>query len=358
MRGKSELNMNGKTFTLVLFCASALVSCGNRDELRSKIAADLGLNHEPSPVPVRVVAATESNNGNTCTYVGEVTASKSAVISAIYGGRIEDVLVTPGTGVTKGQVLARINSEQVSSAYEAAKATLAQAEDALERVGKVYGGGGVSEMKMVEIRTKVEQARASEKACREALENCTLKAPFNGTVGDVLVSAGEQVTIAAPVLRVTDASDVEVRFKVPESEYNSIKTGDRATVEVPALRRSFNARVSSKGVGASPVSHSYDFVLKGFPAGSGLAPGMVCKVSLSSGSLSAVVVPASAVMTDMEGRYVWGVDSLNTVTRNRIVVSGYSGTGIVVSEGLEAGDLVIVEGRRKVSTGMKVKVIE
>ena len=60
-------------------------------------------------------------------------------------------------------------------------------------------------------------------------------------------------------------------------------------------------------------------------------------------------------MTDMRGRYVWRVNG-HTVEKSYIIVSGYSSNDIVVSDGLTIGDLVIVEGRRKVSSGMKVNV--
>ena len=64
-------------------------------------------------------------------------------------------------------------------------------------------------------------------------------------------------------------------------------------------------------------------------------------------------MPANAVLINQEGKFVWVVEE-GRATRRKITLSGYSGNGVIVSEGLETGDLVIVEGYQKVSEGMKV----
>ena len=85
---------------------------------------------------------------------------------------------------------------------------------------------------------------------------------------------------------------------------------------------------------------------------------MVCKVHVESEDGGYLIIPASAVMTDMDGRYIWGVSPEDTVCKTYITVGGYAGDGIIVKEGLAEGDRIIVEGSRKVSTGMKVKAEE
>jgi len=67
-------------------------------------------------------------------------------------------------------------------------------------------------------------------------------------------------------------------------------------------------------------------------------------------------VPASALRTGAEGRYVWCVED-GTVVRRNVVTDGYSGEGVVITEGLFQGDQVVVEGGRKVSSGMKVHTV-
>ena len=77
---------------------------------------------------------------------------------------------------------------------------------------------------------------------------------------------------------------------------------------------------------------------------------MVLKADINTG----IVIPANAVLINNDGKFVWMAKD-GRATRQTITISGYSGTGIVVSEGLHGGDLVIVEGYQKVSEGMKVE---
>jgi len=81
---------------------------------------------------------------------------------------------------------------------------------------------------------------------------------------------------------------------------------------------------------------------------------MISKVVLKADVSSGIIVPANVILINNEGKFVW-VAKDGRATRQAITVSGYSGTGVVVSEGLHGGDLVIVEGYQKVSEGMKVE---
>lgn len=82
-------------------------------------------------------------------------------------------------------------------------------------------------------------------------------------------------------------------------------------------------------------------------------PGMLAKVRFDDNGDDSIAVPASAVQLDSEGKYVWMSES-GVVSKRRITVGGYSGMGVIVTEGLAEGEKVIVKGYQKVSGGMKV----
>lgn len=308
-------------------------------------------------VTVKVQRASGGETGQTAGFVGTVEASRTVVISSNNSGTVSELPVKEGRSIRKDQLVAKVESQTIRSAYNSAKAQLDQAEDAWERIRKVHDDGSVSEIDYVKVKTQVEQARAAELAARKALWHCTLKAPFDGTVDKVYVSRGVEAGIAEPIARIVDLSSLEVHFPLPENEFSRYSTGSRALVTVPALGKTIEGTLSAKGVVASRLSHSYDCTVSLKGDLSPLMPGMVCKVSIESEGVEAIVVPASAVRTDMQGRYVWTVGVDGTVEKKRIVPGGYSGSGIIVSEGLSEEDLIIVEGSGKVSTGMKVKTV-
>lgn len=310
-------------------------------------------------VPVNVMTVSEKEGGVYDIYVGRVEASKSVIVSPRYGGQLETLEVRQGSHVAEGQLLARIDSRAVKSSQEMAQATLHQAEDGYERLGKVYERGGVAQVKMVEMETQLAKARASAAAADSALEECFIKAPFAGTVAELYVEQGTDVSVAEPLLRIVDASSLEVHIPVPESEIGHMHIGQEAFMQVPALGLDdIPIKVKTKGIVASSVSHTYDCILVPLSPVAGLLPGMVCRVSVRRSGAPAVVIPASVVLTDMEGRYVWTVDEDDIVQKTRVVVDGFSGDGVVVSCGMEEGDRLITHGVSKVSSGMKVRVYE
>lgn len=311
------------------------------------------------PPVVRVLRVERSVGAASSTrYVGTVRSSRIVTVCANNSGTLESFTLRRGDRIDAAQQICRVESQTIRSAYAAAESSLRQAQDGYDRLSRASAGGSVPEVKMVEMESKLAQARASYEAAEKALSQCTVTAPFTGVVDEVYVSEGSELALMAPLIRLVDTRSPEIAFSVPEKELAGLRTGMEALVEVPALDRSFKAVLKSKGVVASPLSHSYECLLE--PRGSvdGLLPGMVCKISLAGGESDSVVIPASAVLTDNGGRYVWTVDSLDCVSKTYIRVNGYSGRGVVVDSGLDEGLRVIVEGSRKVSGGMKVKCVE
>ena len=311
------------------------------------------------PVNVGVMTVTPMNSQYYNVYVGEINASGSAVISTNHSGTLDDIKVQQGTHVKKGDVLAEVTSKNVLASYEISHATLRQAEDGYERVKKVHESGTVADVKLVEIETQLAKARAAAKSSEESLEECKVKAPFNGTISEVLVEKGVHVNPGTPILKLVDLSTIEVSIPVPEGEIGKIKIGQKALIDVPALNiTGIEAHVALKGVTAVFPSHTYRCTLVPEKKQTELYPGMVCKVRLSEVSEAMRIrVPASAVEMDSKGRFVWVVKD-GVVGRSYVNVDGYQDKGVIISSGLEEGDKVIVKGAAKVSTGMKVNSVE
>ena len=142
---------------------------------------------EKEPINVGVMTATPMSSQYYNVYVGEINASGSAIISTNHSGILEAINVKQGTQVKRGDVLAEVTSKNVLASYEISHATLRQAEDGYERVKKVHQSGTVADVKLVEIETQLAKAMAAAKSSEESMEECRIKAPFNGTISDVLV---------------------------------------------------------------------------------------------------------------------------------------------------------------------------
>ena len=326
-------------------CLLALV-LANGCEMRPKA-------RKTEPVVVRTVIISSASQPATAHYVGTVEPASRTTVTAPYPGRLTRLYIKVGQKVRKGQPAADISAESVRSAYAIAKASLDQARDGYARVEKAHGAGSVADVKLVEIKTTLAKAEAAERAARKALDDCHIRVPYDGVIAEVNATAGTDLTVVSPVFQLVDLSSPEIHISVPEKEWPALPEGLQMEVEIPALERSLTATLVSKGLTASPISHTYTCILKPVEAQAGLMPGMVCKVTCQNGGSRGIAIPAGALMTDMDGRYVWCVNE-GTVYKRHVTPTGYSGDDILVTGGLQDGDELIVEGARKVSTGMHV----
>ena len=148
--------MKALTKALLMLCAAvAAASCSGEVRPIQKKAT-------VAPVSVKVVTPDSASNVSGPCYVGKVEASESASVNAPTMGKLVSIKVRQGERVTAGQVVAEIQSSAIDNSYASAKATLEQAEDGYSRLQQVYGSGSIPEVKLVEVRTQLEKARAME----------------------------------------------------------------------------------------------------------------------------------------------------------------------------------------------------
>ena len=331
----------------LLFSLVLLVSCTGKDIRKGEAI-----------IPVKADEVKIENACNTKSYVGTAEESKATTLFCRYPGKLESLNVKKGDPVKEGSVIAVISSQTVLSAKEIADATLKQAMDGYERIKKMHEKGSIADVKMVEIETQLAKARAASVSADKALEDCTIRAPFSGIVGEISVEEGTDVDVMQRIVRLMDISSMEIRFSVPENELAKIHEGEIATISIPALDiEAMEAEVIEKGLCASPLSHTYSCTLRPRGKIAGLMPGMVCKVYMEGSRGQGAIIPSSAIRTDAQGRYVWTVKE-NIVYKNYIETDGYAEKGVIVRKGLEEGDKIITEGVQKVCTGMKVSIVK
>ncbi len=347
----------------VLLGAALIAGCANGGGKKEEGRA---------PVRVKVEAVKAAESSSVKTYVGRAEASKSAVLFSPFPARLEKIDAKEGRAVRAGGQIARVHSETVESSLSAAEATLRQAQDGYDRLQAVKDNGSVPSVKVVEVETDLSRAQAAFRTARKAADDCSVKAPFDGTVSEIFAEEGEELTLGQPIAKIVDLNSLEISISVPETEIASCSVGGAAEVTVKALSdKTVRARVVRKGVDASPVSHSYICALKPDTPLKGLMPGMICKVVFRSASKTSLpeapesepsisgapVIPASVIRTDKTGRYVWTVGEGNIVEKKYVTVGDFSGKGVKILSGLSEGDLLIVAGASKVSCGTRVEAV-
>ena len=348
---QNVINMKQKdviTGWLVAFIISCMMLTGCTEKSRKL---------EKKNVKVETISVGNTNLGGTKDYVGTIEEKMGSTLSFEIAGNITSIRVEEGDRVSKGQLLATINPTTVKEAHRATLTTLKQAQDAYRRFLPLHQSGTISDMKWVEIGSKLEQAKAAESIARQQLSHSTLTAPFAGVIAAKNVDLGTYVLPGQPVLKLANVAQVNAKVSVPEAEISHLHVGDKVKLTVAALSGAiFRGTISEKGIDANPISHTYD-VKVGITNPQGrLLPGMVCNAQVqgSAATPSHITVPPQSIELDVDNsRFVWTV--VNGKAHQQPVTTGdFEGDGIVILSGLKAGDQVIINGQQKVSEGMNV----
>lgn len=312
---------------------------------------------ERKAVKVEVTQVKAATADRTSRYSGTVEEESGTLLSFAVGGTMSRVLVDEGDRVGKGQLIATLDTEQLTHNHASAQAALAQAEDAYRRMEQLHGKGSLPEIKWVEAQTALQRARASEQMARKQLADCRLYAPFSGVISKKFAEKGQNVGAGTQIAKLVAVGRMKVKISVPESEMAQISVGQKADVTIVALGgASMQATVTEKGVAADPLSRSYDVKLSLPKADKKLLPGMVADVALSGGNASmACILPAHIVQIDeRNNEFVWLAIGGKAVKRI-VTVGGFTADGVTVTSGLADGDMVITAGAQKVSEGTRVE---
>ena len=321
-------------------------------QLKEKL---LGGPAEERVIPVGVQVIEEVSGIVNNTYPGYLEEGQSVEMAFKHGGTLQQLNVMEGSVVRKGQTLASVSSPQMESTQRSAQATLEQAQDAYDRLKKVHDNGSLPEIKWHEMIANLEKAQSALDLANAMLADNVLKAPFDGAVASVNAEVGENIAPLKPVIRLINTKGMAVKISVPENEIGKVQVGDTAEIVIPALGdKRLNGKVIEKSMTASMLTHSYPVKVLVEQSDEALVPGMIGKVVLQADVSTGIIIPANAVLINQEGKFVWVVEE-GRATRRQITLAGYSGNGVIVSDGLKTGDMVIVEGYQKVSEGMKVK---
>ena len=338
--------------SLAVLATSFLTGCSKKQT--TKPAAKI--------IPVKVMTIALSDYSYSKNYVGTVEESSAVSLSFSTMGTVERVFVSEGEKVSKGQLLAALNNNSAQNAYDVAKSTLYQAQDAYNRLKPMHDKGSITDVKFVDVETGLEKAKSMEAIAKKNVEDCKLYAPISGVIAKRSIEEGVNVMPSLSAFKLVSINEVNINVSVPENEIGSIQTGQQAKITVPAVDNSeYKGVVDKKGVEANPVSHTYSLKIKTANPKLELMPGMVCKVFLQDdkdNSNRQIIIPNKCVQISPDNKpFVWLADG-NTAKRRFVTVGSLSDYGIIIENGLSEGDKLIVEGFDKISEGMQISITE
>jgi len=263
------------------------------------------------------------------------------------------------TRLSQARALPRVEADRAQTAYQ-----VAQEEEKAARQKLELGTVGREE----DIEARRGEVRGLEGRVVEAklqLDDCTLRAPYDGVVAQRLVEERQNIRAMEPVVRFQDVEELEIAVDVPETVMVAdIRTADilQMVAEISgAPRVQFPVTIREIAQEADPTTQTFRVraAMKA-PENIQILPGMTATVTVTfrrSGVLGdRLLVPVSALMTPAGGGPVaWVVRPDQTVIPRPVKVGVVTGDRIEIVEGLQPGDRIVVAGVTQLREGQKVR---
>jgi len=312
-------------------------------------------------------------------YVANIYSKNQVMVATRMMGFIKQMPIEEGDIVKKGQLLFEVDPADVNSMLNQARGAVLQAKsgvlmaemayaDALkdyERFKDLYAKGAVSKRDfekmtlMKNIRQKqVDMAKGMLKQAQAALDRVLAQykytkvtSPINGVVTRKLKKVAEMTLPGYPVVVLSDLNSIKAKSFVKESDLDYLKLNMPVSIYVPAIKKTFKAKISTIIPSADPATHS--FVIKyTIKNPKGLIPGMYAKAKVVVAKKEAVLVPFSAITTreGIVGVFVVKGDIAEFVPVKQIAQVGDN----IAVKGLKGGESVIIYPPANLIDGQKL----
>jgi len=374
-----------KTIAVLLSCTIllTLLGCGSGEETGTS-GASLSKEAALQPKGVCVAEVARRDFDRSVRFTGTLQPQNHAGLRALVEGTIDNFPVEIGDRVEKGQILFQVRLvdyelrvRQARSAIRVAEATeqtyrvsVEDAEREKLRMENLCKEGSATEQMqdragtdydralalLEQAKATVVQARVGLDTARQALEDCTVTAPYTGFVTGKFREQGEYVHRGEVIVEIMDLSTLEADIALPERYFEGVSPGAPVPIEVGSVAMQVKGEVVAVNPKIDPQTRTFLIKVRVDNQEGRLKAGLFCSGLLSLPAVQGgIAVPSAAVVNDEGRSFVWVAKS-GTVKR-RLIQVGVSAEGLTqVTDGVETGEKVVVEGTGGLMDGTPVEV--
>ncbi len=297
---------------------------------------------------------------------GNVTTKNLLVITPEYSGILTNVYVKEGQKVKKGQLLAKIDDGGLSQQLAQLKIQADLSRTTFERQKRLWDQNIGSEIQYLQAKSNYEAQQKAVSQLQQQVAKTSVKAPFSGTIDDVITEQGSVVAAGqSQLMRIVNLDDMYIETDVPESYITDVTKGKEVLVEIPVLNKTITTEVRQAGDFINPANRTFKIEVPLSNKNKDIKPNLTAKLKINDyTNQTALLVPQSIISENAEGeQYLYTITNKNQngegEAKKVIIKTGKTqGDVIEVLEGIKNGTEIIKEGARSVKDGQTVKVIQ
>ncbi|GGB79627.1 RND transporter [Flavobacterium suaedae] len=296
---------------------------------------------------------------------GSVDTKKNIVIYPEMSGVLQQLNVKAGQKVTKGQVLARIDDGGLAAQVAQAETQLALSQTTFDRQKRLWDQKIGSEIQFLQAKTSLESQQKAVAQLKSQLAKTVVRAPFSGTIDDVMTEQGKVVAPGQELFRIVSLTDMYVSATVPENYIGRVKLNAPVDVYIKSIGKTYEGKIRQVGNFINPNNRTFSIEVALPNPENLLRPNQVAVLKiLDYTTEDAILIPENIVQQKGNGRLV--VYTLEDkegeeqpVAVEKEVETGYtSGAYTEIKSGLKVGDKIITDGAKSVENGSPVEELK
>ena len=291
---------------------------------------------------------------------------KNVLILPEFQGTLEKVFVSEGQEVKKGQLLAEINDSGLNEQYEQMVIQAEFAKENFERTQRLWDNNIGSEMQYLKSKTDYEASEKMVEQMKDRLSKTKIYAPFDGEIDEIISNVGSNlIPGVSQILRLVNLDIIYAESFVSEKYISFIGEGTEAIVQIPLLNMDYRSSVNQTGNFINPSNRTFRIEVPVENFDNRIKQNLDAKIKINIYKKDdAIVIPLRIVREDALGKnfvYVMSEDNKEGVyltSKQFITLGNKSEDKVEVTEGLDLGDIVVLEGAYSVEDSQRVKLID
>jgi len=293
---------------------------------------------------------------------GNVGTDKNSVIRPELSGIVKAIFVKETQFVKKGTPLMQLDNALIKDNINELKTQLALAETTYNRQKRLWNQKIGSEMQFLQAKTNKESLEKKLATLKTQLSKTTIKAPFSGTVDNIVPNVGESVSPLTPVARMVNLNTVFVETEVSENYINTIKKGDEAIISFDNIAKTYHTKINQVANYIDPNNRSFKIKVFINNTDKSLKPNLIANVKLNDFTADkAITLPSNIIQEDQQGQnFVYTLKKVNNYYQvlKTIIKKGLTYNNIThIKSGLNFNSIVVDKGARGIKNGQFVNVI-
>ena len=294
---------------------------------------------------------------------GNVKSDKLLIIYPEFSGILNKIYVSSGEKVIKGQLLATIQDGGLKEQLSQLEINYNLTKTTFERQKRLWVQNIGSEIQFLQAKSMFEAQKNGVEQLKKQIEKTIIKAPFSGTIDNVIAKEGEVVYPGrSNIMLLLNMDSMYVESNVPEKYLNSIYKGKDAKLEFPLIGKYLNTSIRQAGNFINPNNRTYKIELDIPKNNLNIKPNLNTKVRVNDySSDNAILIKEGFISIDSNNeKYVYKIERKEKktyVSKTIIKIGENNGNHIEVLSGLSENDEIVSEGIRKLIDNSRVKII-